>query len=261
MSDTQLGKWKKGEKGATPIEAPVLMISQKGHILKKRPIKEDHSNVGSLRVDLKIPIVSFSGEHSWPLGEVPLDITIREGSLTSTKVLNFVIVRSDSTNNLLLGRTTMQQMGIIVSTIHEAIKFHTPRGIGIILSEYNPYRTDKGQEETNKTSKEGMKDILSCVDVEKRIIINNQYLEQIIAIGRQLSTNTKIKLQDLLKANADFFAWTTAYLTGVSKTIMVRGEPFNTEHIMNEFKHIDLLKQKKRSLVLERNEAIRVKVE
>nr|GEV00862.1 reverse transcriptase domain-containing protein [Tanacetum cinerariifolium] len=66
---------------------------------------------------------------------------------------------------------------------------------------------------------------------------------------------------DLLKANADVFAWTTAHLTRVSKTIIVKGEPFNIEPRMNEFKYIEPVKQKKRSLASERNEAIHVKVE
>ena len=35
-------------------------------------------SIRSQRVDSKIPLVGFSGEHSWPLGEVPLDITIGE---------------------------------------------------------------------------------------------------------------------------------------------------------------------------------------
>ncbi|GKC59969.1 reverse transcriptase domain-containing protein [Tanacetum coccineum] len=41
---------------------------------------------------------------------------------------------------------------------------------------------------------------------------------------------------------------------------MVGGESFNTEHRMNEFKHIEPVKQKKWSLAPERNEAIRVQV-
>nr|GEU69159.1 putative reverse transcriptase domain-containing protein [Tanacetum cinerariifolium] len=39
------------------------------------------------------------------------------------------------------------------------------------------------------------------------------------------------------------------------------GEPFNTEHRLNGFKHIEPIKQKKRSLAPERNEAMRKKVE
>ncbi|GKA43588.1 hypothetical protein Tco_0736312 [Tanacetum coccineum] len=64
-------------------------------------------------------------EHSWPLGEVLLEITVREGARSKMETLNFVIVRSDSPYNFLLGRTTMQNMDIVVSTIHAATKFQT----------------------------------------------------------------------------------------------------------------------------------------
>ncbi|GJX98864.1 reverse transcriptase domain-containing protein [Tanacetum coccineum] len=84
-------------------------------------------SIRSLQVDSNTPLVGFSGEQSWPLGEIPLEVTIGEGPITVTKTLTFVIVKSDSPHNLLLGRTAMQQMGIVVSTVHGAIKFHTPR--------------------------------------------------------------------------------------------------------------------------------------
>nr|GEW07748.1 hypothetical protein [Tanacetum cinerariifolium] len=96
-----------------------------------------------------IPLVGFSGEKSWPLGEVPLKITIGEGPLTTKKTLNFVIVGFDSPHNIILGRTTMQPMGIVVSTIHGAIKFYMPQGIDTILSQYNPRETKEEQRATN----------------------------------------------------------------------------------------------------------------
>ncbi|GKB77967.1 reverse transcriptase domain-containing protein [Tanacetum coccineum] len=83
--------------------------------------------IRSLRLDSNTPLVSFSGEQSWPLGEIPLEVMTGEGPVTVTKTLTFVILKSDSAHNLLLGRTTMQQMGIVVSTVPGAIKFHTPR--------------------------------------------------------------------------------------------------------------------------------------
>ncbi|GKB44377.1 reverse transcriptase domain-containing protein [Tanacetum coccineum] len=134
-------------------------------------------SIQSLRVDSKIPLVGFSEEQSWPLGEVPLEITIGEGPLTVTKTLNFVIVRSDSPHNLLLGRTAMQQIGIIVSTIHRAIQFHTPRGTGTVLSQYNPHRLEEKQRITSEENQEDAKDILSCVDAEERIVVSDQYPE------------------------------------------------------------------------------------
>ncbi|GJV50748.1 hypothetical protein Tco_1446489 [Tanacetum coccineum] len=69
---------------------------------------------------------------------------------------------------------------------------------------------------------------------KERIFVNKEYPEQTIVIGRQLPTSFKMKLQ---------------------------GEPFNTEHRLNEFKHIEPVKKKKRSLAPERNEAMRKKVE
>ncbi|GJW76981.1 reverse transcriptase domain-containing protein [Tanacetum coccineum] len=81
----------------------------------------------SLRVDSKIPLVGFSREHSWPLGEVPLEVTVGESPHTRKETLNFVIGISNSPYKLLLGRTTMQKMGIVVSTIHAAIKLWKER--------------------------------------------------------------------------------------------------------------------------------------
>ncbi|GJU63979.1 reverse transcriptase domain-containing protein [Tanacetum coccineum] len=151
----------------------------------------------SLRVDSKIPLVGFSDKHSWPLGEVPLEVTIGEIPYTRTKTLNFVIVRYNSPYNLLLKRTSIQKMGIVVSTIHAAVKFHTPCGI------------------------EAMKDVLSCTDIEERIVVNNKHPEQTVIIRKQLPTSFKRKLYELLRSNVDMFAWTYANMTGISSSIMM----------------------------------------
>ncbi|GJX31841.1 hypothetical protein Tco_0241696 [Tanacetum coccineum] len=49
-------------------------------------------------------------------------------------------------------------------------------------------------------------------------------------------------------------------MTGVPMTIIIGGEAFNTDHRINELKHLDPVKQKKRSLAPERNEAIHIQV-
>ncbi|GKC59970.1 reverse transcriptase domain-containing protein [Tanacetum coccineum] len=181
MSDTHLGEWKKGEKGATPIKAQVLMISRKGRSLKKRPAEEDHSNVGEitfpplLKTSSADPVVIKAYIYGRQVNRIPPSRF--EDSPRRFLGGSLLAFRRSASRNYNWRRTAMQQMGIVVSTIYGAIKFHIPRGIGTILSEYNPYRTDEGQEETNKTSKEGTKDILSCVDAEERIIVNNQYPE------------------------------------------------------------------------------------
>ncbi|GJX75586.1 hypothetical protein Tco_0322397 [Tanacetum coccineum] len=79
-SDTQQGDQKKRDKNAAPIEAPILMINREDRTPKIKSMEESINGIGeitfphpslrSLKVDLKVPLVGFSGEHSWPLREV-----------------------------------------------------------------------------------------------------------------------------------------------------------------------------------------------
>ncbi|GKA72070.1 reverse transcriptase domain-containing protein [Tanacetum coccineum] len=190
---------KKENKEIAPVEAPILMISSQDQTQKRKSAEEPINGLGeitfppvldiknssdpvlkpalqSLRVDSWVPLVGFSREHSWPLGEVPLEITIGDGSLIRTEVLNFVIIWSNSPHNLLLGRTTMQRMGIVVSTIHGKIKFHIPKGIGTVLSTYDPPERDERKNKSKTTCSEIAKNVLSYRDAEERIIFNTKNL-------------------------------------------------------------------------------------
>ncbi|GJZ01219.1 reverse transcriptase domain-containing protein [Tanacetum coccineum] len=97
--------------------------------------------------------------------------------------------------------------------------------------------------------------VLSYGDAEERIIINTKYPEQTVAIGKQLPTNIKERLQKLLIGNIDVFAWTYANMTGIPRTIMVGGKSFNMENKLNEYKHIKPIKQKRHGLGSDRKEA------
>ncbi|GJU51990.1 reverse transcriptase domain-containing protein [Tanacetum coccineum] len=213
-------------------------------------------SIRSLRVDSNTPLVGFSGEQSWALGEIPLEVTIGEGPIVVMKALTFVIIKSDSPHNLLLGRTAMQQMGLVVSTVHGSKKFHTPRGIGTIFSEYNSQKPKEEKDDPTNKYQNNEENVLSCIDTEERMVINDKYPEQKIMIEIQLPTRIKIRIHDLLKRYIDVFAWTSTHITGVPRVLMIRGETFNTEHLTNVFNHAEPVKQKKRSLAPERNEAI-----
>ncbi|GJW70480.1 hypothetical protein Tco_0127397 [Tanacetum coccineum] len=52
-------------------------------------------------------------------------------------------------------------------------------------------------EKLKETFPEATEDVLSCVDVEEMVVVNDKYLEQTIIIGKQLSASLKKKLQDL----------------------------------------------------------------
>ncbi|GJX64237.1 hypothetical protein Tco_0298580 [Tanacetum coccineum] len=99
-----------------------------------------------------------------------------------------------SPHNLLLVRTSMQRMGIVVSTIHGAIKFHTTRGIGTVFSTHEIDKEIEEQKKLKGNSQKTPKGILSCVEAKETIAVDKKYPEQTIVIGKQLSTIFKMKL-------------------------------------------------------------------
>ncbi|GJX72970.1 reverse transcriptase domain-containing protein [Tanacetum coccineum] len=151
-------------------------IGSSCEIIYEQCFEKLNPTIKSTRVDLKTPLVRFSGECSWSVGEVPLEITIGDAPLSRTETINFVIVRSDSSHNMLLGRTAMQRIGILVSTIHGAIKFHTEKGIRTV------FLTDEADKEVKRAKKipaTNEERILSCVNAEEKIIINDKYIKPI----------------------------------------------------------------------------------
>ncbi|GKB19502.1 hypothetical protein Tco_0853425 [Tanacetum coccineum] len=79
-------------------------------------------------------------------------------------------------------------------------------------------------------------------------VIVSKYPKQIVTIGKQLPKHFKERLRNLLRTNADVFAWTHADMTGIPRTITVDGKPFNMEQKLNKYSHSKPIKQKRRSL-------------
>ncbi|GKE22327.1 hypothetical protein Tco_1433839, partial [Tanacetum coccineum] len=156
-----------------------------------------------------------------------------------------------SSTRWLLGRTFQASQRSTLGNYNRQQPFHKNGGPKLC------YRKKKLKETLPETEK----GILSYVDAKERIIVNDKYPEQTVVIERQLPTSFKKKLRDLLRSNADVFAWTYTDMKGILRTIIVGGKPFNMEYRMNEFKHIEPIKQKKRGLAPKRNEVICKEVE
>nr|GEX61086.1 reverse transcriptase domain-containing protein [Tanacetum cinerariifolium] len=76
-------------------------------------------SIRASKIDSKVPLIRFSGEKSWSIEEIPLEIMIGDPPLARRETLNFVIVKSDSPYNMLLGRKTMQKMGHAYKGYHQ----------------------------------------------------------------------------------------------------------------------------------------------
>ncbi|XP_072060238.1 uncharacterized protein [Arachis hypogaea] len=67
-----------------------------------------------------------------PLGFIPLHTTFGKGVKSKTLSINFIVVDVGSAYNVLIGRTTLNRLGAVVSTPHLCMKFPTPEGITTI---------------------------------------------------------------------------------------------------------------------------------
>ena len=114
----------------------------------------------------KTPLVGFSGEVSYPLGVIDLEVTKGEYGKTRTVLMEFAVVDSPSPYNVILGRTGMRSLGAVASTIHSMIKFPTSSGVATIM-----------------TSRETLKE---CMQIEGTICF--RWKAQVSGFGRQRTT-------------------------------------------------------------------------
>ncbi|GKB35380.1 hypothetical protein Tco_0880322, partial [Tanacetum coccineum] len=133
-------------------------------------------SIRASKVDSKVPLIRFLGEKSWSIMKIPL--------------------------------TAMQKMEIVVSTIYEAIKFHTTRGIDTVFLTHESDKVREGMQKVREIPLASEKGVFSCTTAKEKVVVNNKYPEQTVAIGKQLPKHFKGRLRDLLRANAYVFALT-----------------------------------------------------
>ncbi|GJY60289.1 hypothetical protein Tco_0460946 [Tanacetum coccineum] len=73
--------------------------------------------------DIYTTLSRFSGEQVNPLGEISLLITVGEALYHKSEQITFLIVCSDSPNNMLFGRTAIAGLGMIPSMMHSAVLY------------------------------------------------------------------------------------------------------------------------------------------
>ncbi|XP_071704808.1 uncharacterized protein [Rutidosis leptorrhynchoides] len=183
----------------------------------------------------------FSGESAWPIGIIELELELVDDDnkeLVRSIIVEFAVIRSYSKYNRLLGRTTLQKLVAIPSTVHGLVKFLTPLGIATIRSEKQDASVAAVEQAEQQPSE--VEQLQSYM-----IIANPQHPEQKIKIGRGLSGETKFKLLNILASNTDVFAWKEVDMTGVPREI--------AEHKLNANPSLTPVRQKKCGMAPERS--------
>jgi len=73
-------------------------------------------------------IIRFSGERVDTKGYIDLQTMFGRGSVTKTIKIRYLVVDACTSYNALLGRSSLNNLGVIMSTLHLAMKFPTERG-------------------------------------------------------------------------------------------------------------------------------------
>ncbi|GKA56812.1 reverse transcriptase domain-containing protein [Tanacetum coccineum] len=163
--------------------------------------------------------------------------------------MNFMVVRSPSPYNGIIGRPWVRKIRAIPSMAHGMLKFSVVGGIVTLRSSrVIPL-------ECSMISEPGMpQPIINQASEEKiQVAIHPEYLEQTIAIGSTLTEEGQKELCGLLRRHLDVFAWKPSNITGVPRNV--------SEHRLNIREGCLPVRQKKRRQAPERNKAICEEVE
>ncbi|GJS23416.1 hypothetical protein Tco_0452048 [Tanacetum coccineum] len=195
------------------------------------------------------PLIGFSGEIIWPMGQILLPIKIGDTEHFTSTWMNFVVVRSPSSYNRIIGRPGVRKNQAVPSIAHGMLKFPVPGGILTLRScRIIPLECTMVSGLEAQPS-----DIIQAAEERIKVAIHPEYPEQTIAIGSTLTEEGRKVLCDLLRRNLDIFAWKPGDMTGVPRHI--------AEHRLNMREGCSPVRQKKRSQAPERNKAIQEEVE
>ncbi|GKD27007.1 reverse transcriptase domain-containing protein [Tanacetum coccineum] len=201
-------------------------------------------------------LVGFSGEQLIPIGKIELDVQFGGGGLTRRAMMKFTVVRASSPYNIISGRTGLQELRAISSTVHAMLKFPTPNGIATLCSRSEPvyecrWSERKMTEQETTAEKEELK--APNLEGDEKVLINPVFPEQTITIGTRFSTKCREQLIHLLKSNMDVFAWQPSDMAGVPRRLI--------RNSLNVNNSIPPVAQKRRVLGTEKSRAVTKEVE
>ncbi|GJV72308.1 reverse transcriptase domain-containing protein [Tanacetum coccineum] len=253
-------------KAPPPMTTPVEKRNHAKFCEKEWPGKGSHKGGSALeilyehcfsrlRLEIKnqlipatTPLIRFSGEIIWPIGQIQLLVKIRDEEHSTSAWMNFVVVRSPSPYNGIIGRPGVRKLQAVPSTAHGMLKLPVEGGVITLKSTMMvPLECEMVSEPEGNLSA-----TKQTVEERVKVAINPDYSEQTIMIGSTLTEEGRNKLCDLLQRNLDIFSWKPADMTGIPRHI--------AEHRLNVREGCSPVRQKKRGQAADRNQAIQEEV-
>ncbi|XP_027155205.1 uncharacterized protein LOC113755392 [Coffea eugenioides] len=92
-------------------------------------------------VPVRSPLIGFAGPPVRPERMITLMVTVGVSPKCRTVPVNFAVVKEPSSYNMILGRSTLNALRTVCSTLHLSMKFSTPTGVAEVLEDPEVVRT------------------------------------------------------------------------------------------------------------------------
>ncbi|GJT41641.1 reverse transcriptase domain-containing protein [Tanacetum coccineum] len=123
-------------------------------------------------------LIGFSGETIWPLGQISLLVKIGDEEHSTSAWMNFMVIRSPSQHNGIIGRTGIRKIRVVPSTTHGMLKFPVEGGtVTLRSSRVIPIECVMISEPSTQHPATSQ-----VLEEQIKVVIHPEYPEQTIAI-------------------------------------------------------------------------------
>ncbi|GLU15246.1 hypothetical protein SLE2022_317530 [Rubroshorea leprosula] len=226
------------------------------------------------------PIYGFNNQHVPVEGVLTLHVAFGSGRTYVTPSVRFLVVKMASSFNIVIGRPTLTEIRAVVSQSHICMKFLTPMRIATLRGNQEVARhcyitsvtqPTKGKDQTPEAIPQRIPDNQHVMGVEivdnrpddeakaapvedvEEVLVNDKDPSQKTQIGTKLNPEERAELIAFLRANNDVFAWTSADMLGIPKSVF--------QHKLSTNPLKKPMAQKQRLFGEERLQAIKEEVE
>ncbi|GKE27662.1 reverse transcriptase domain-containing protein, partial [Tanacetum coccineum] len=182
-------------------------------ILYEHCFKRLRPEVKNQMVPATTPLIGFSGEVIWLMGQISLPVKIGDAEHSTSTWMNFMVVRSPSLYNRIIGRPGVRKIQAVPSTAHEMLKFPVPRGVLTLWSS----RIISLECVMVSGPEAQSSNVAQTMEERIKIAIHPEYPEQTITIGSTLTEEGPKALCNLLRHNLDILVWKLADMIGGSR--------------------------------------------
>nr|GEY19079.1 reverse transcriptase domain-containing protein [Tanacetum cinerariifolium] len=170
--------------------------------------------IKSQMVPATTSLTGFSGETIWLLGQLRLLVTIGDATHFTKAWMNFMVVKSMSPYNGIIGRPGLKAVQAVPSTVHGMLKFPVDGGI-VTIRNTILIPIECASVTTPSVIPRGER---TC-PANFTVALHPDFPDQEVVIGGSLSDKGRTELCSVLKKNLDIFAWQPSDMTGVPRSV------------------------------------------